>query len=151
MQQAKSGRASGASAGQDMAGLAVALRDVIVHSRQPGVVHSIDKGAFALLAQLTYSTEVRGTELAHHACLDASTVSRHLRALEEAGYVARRPDPADARATLVAATPAGRDLVDQAMAERVTTFERATAAWSPADRTTLTRLVRKLADDLENL
>jgi DNA-binding MarR family transcriptional regulator len=157
MQQTKSEASSTVEPGDaaivvdETADLVLGLRDVVRRSRgQSGVVHSLDRGAFALLAQLSDSDEVRGTALAHHACLDASTVSRHLRVLEEAGYVSRRPDPADARAALIAVTRAGRDLVTQAIAERTATFAAATAHWSPQDRATLTRLVRRLADDLEN-
>ena len=40
-------------------------------------------------------------ELAREICINKSTVTRHLAALEESGYVERRPSEADKRVTLV--------------------------------------------------
>jgi DNA-binding MarR family transcriptional regulator len=136
----------------DAHGLVIGLRDVFQRAKRlPGSVDSLDRGAVALLAQLAAIGEVRGSDLAHAVCLDASTVSRHLRALESAEYVTRRPDPADARAALIGISDAGRAALDALMANRVATFARATEHWSAKDRTALTRLIRRLAEDLENL
>ncbi len=44
--------------------------------------------------------------------LDNSTVSRQLQKYENQGLVERRADPKDARASLVALSPIGRDLVN---------------------------------------
>jgi DNA-binding MarR family transcriptional regulator len=132
--------------------LVVAILDVVTRvRRRHGSVASLDKGAVSLLSQLSESGEVRGSDLAQHACLDASTVSRHLRALEAAGYVTRRTDPADARAALIDLSAAGHDILASALADRANTFARATASWNTEDKAALTRLVRRLADDLETL
>ena len=136
----------------DMREFVLALVDTVQRARrQHSSVDSVERGAVGMLAQLAESGEVRGTELAQHACLDASTVSRHLRALDTAGCITRRTDPADARAALIDISPAGREVLAKALADRVTTFTRATAAWSPADRATLARLMRRLSNELENL
>jgi DNA-binding MarR family transcriptional regulator len=128
------------------------LLDVVQQAKRlHGPVSTLDRGATVLLARLANAGDVRGSDLAHDVCLDASTVSRHLRTLEEAGYVSRRPDPADARASLISATPSGRELLAGALAERVATFRRATAPWPAKDRTTLARLIHRLADDLEKM
>jgi DNA-binding MarR family transcriptional regulator len=132
--------------------LVVGLRDLIQRSKRlHGSVDAVERGAIGLLAHLAVIGEVRGSDLAHVVCLDASTVSRHLRSLESAGYITRRPDPADARAALIGISDSGRAVLDTVIADRVTTFDRATERWSDDDRTTLTRLIRRLADDLENL
>lgn len=47
------------------------------------------------------------------------TMSRIVSALERAGLVARRPDPADARSALIAATAAGRRLLMDGRRRRV--------------------------------
>jgi DNA-binding MarR family transcriptional regulator len=132
--------------------LVLSLVDVVAQvKRQHGPDSAVERGAVSLLAHLARTDGVRGGDLAHQVCLDASTVSRHLRSLESAGYVDRRADLADARASLVAITPAGQEFLDRLISDRVATFERATAGWTVADRTTLARLMARLADDLENL
>ncbi|WP_222432269.1 MarR family winged helix-turn-helix transcriptional regulator [Leekyejoonella antrihumi] len=44
---------------------------------------------------------------------DAPTVTRTVQRLERAGFVRRRPDPTDARASLIEPTPASRHLREQ--------------------------------------
>jgi DNA-binding MarR family transcriptional regulator len=128
------------------------LLDIVQQAKRlHGPVDSIDRGATAMLAHLAGIGEARGSDLAQHVCLDASTVSRHLRSLEAAGYISRRTDPVDARAALIEATPSGRAALAAALATRVDTFRRATEAWSDDDRATLARLTRRLADDLEQM
>ncbi len=132
--------------------LVLSLVDVVQQlRRQHGTDGSVERGAVGLLAHLAHTDGVRGGDLAQLVCLDASTVSRHLRSLESADYVARRADPADARASLVAITPEGLAFLDQLINDRVATFERATASWPADDRATLARLMGRLAHDLENL
>lgn len=65
----------------------------------------------------------RPTDLAHELHLTASGVTRALLPLEKRGIVERRRDPADARASLALLTPAGRNLVGEAL---VQADERAT-------------------------
>jgi len=57
----------------------------------------------------------RPTELAHELHLSASGVTRALLPLERRGIVERRRDPGDARASLAVLTPAGRELLDEAL------------------------------------
>jgi DNA-binding MarR family transcriptional regulator len=78
-------------------------------------------------------------------------VSRHLRGLEDDGHLARTPDPEDRRATLLQVTESGRELVRSAREQRLTLFGKAIADWNDEDLTTLTELVRRLAQDLENV
>ncbi len=54
----------------------------------------------------------RMSELAEAAQLTKQTLTSIVDRLERAGYVARRPDPADGRARLVTITDKGRELVD---------------------------------------
>jgi DNA-binding MarR family transcriptional regulator len=65
----------------------------------------------------------RPTDLAQELHLTASGVTRALLPLEKRGIVGRERDPADARASLVRLTPAGRTLLDEALAQAA---ERAT-------------------------
>jgi DNA-binding MarR family transcriptional regulator len=57
----------------------------------------------------------RPTELAHELHLTASGVTRALLPLERRHIVERRRDPKDARASLAMLTPAGSELLDEAL------------------------------------
>jgi DNA-binding MarR family transcriptional regulator len=102
-----------------------------------------------LLSHLERHAGVRMSDLAGHACLDLSTVSRHLRGLEEHGLVTRSPDPADGRATLLYLSDAGREALARALRARSELVAEATSRWSDTDRTALAHLITRLAHDLE--
>ncbi len=135
---------------QDLTELVDALRDVVLTARRRSAGSMHDKAVVALLSRLADLGPVRATELAERVWLDPSTISRHLRTLEEQGHVVRAPDPDDGRATLLAVTKSGRRLVDQAREQRLEQFATALKDWSDADRTDLIRLTRRLADSLEH-
>jgi DNA-binding MarR family transcriptional regulator len=74
---------------------------------------------FVLLASLTWLQDDRPVtqkQLADHASTDVMMTSQVLRALEERGLVRRQPHPDDRRAKALAATDAGRELADRAVA-----------------------------------
>ena len=129
--------------------LAFALRDVVLQVRRSGPGDDRDKAAIGLLSVLMRLGPVRAGSLAEHACLDPSTVSRHLKELEGAGHVVRRSDPDDGRATVLEVSPAGRELVATTTAQRIAVLESAVANWPTEDVNRMTELVRRLADDLE--
>jgi len=129
--------------------LAAALRDVVVRVRRNVSATAGHSAASGLLAQLVRIGPVRASDLAERVCLDRSTVSRHLRQLEESGDVVRRPDPTDGRASLLEVSPQGRRHAEAAFARTVATLGGAVSSWTPDDTATLTTLLRRLADDLE--
>jgi DNA-binding MarR family transcriptional regulator len=92
---------------------------------------------------------LRLTDLAARACLDVSTVSRHVRTLEAAGQLARTGDPDDRRATRIAVTDQGVALLREALEARGRWLDDAVAGWSPEDRATLATLLSRLAEDLK--
>lgn len=67
----------------------------------------VDMAAYRLLARLIIDGPARLTTLAEAMHSDSSTVSRQTSALVNAGLLERRPDAADGRACLLAATEAG--------------------------------------------
>lgn len=140
---------AGSPAPSPVADVAVALREAVsvLRRRLPG--RPEDGAATSLVSTLARIGPVRATELAEHACLDRSTVSRHLRRLEESGYVERRPDPEDGRAALLRASPAGLAHSAAHFAGTVATLEAALSSWPAADVTALAALLRRLAHDLE--
>jgi len=72
------------------------------------------------------------------------SMTRVVTALEAAGLVTREPHPGDARATLVAATAAGRGLLLAGRRRRVRVLEQRLAALEPAERDALTRAIGAL-------
>jgi DNA-binding MarR family transcriptional regulator len=133
----------------DLTKLADALRDVVMAARRQAAGSAHDKSVVALLAHLTTVGPLRGGDLAERACLDASTVSRHLRALESDGYLVRTPDPEDGRATLLQVTKAGERVVAEARQQRLEMLRTAVTDWTEKDIVTLTRLTQRLAESLE--
>ena len=135
----------------DLTHLVDSLRDVVLAVRRRAAGSAQDKSVVTLLAHLMRVGPLRAGDLAERACLDPSTVSRHLRALEGDGYLVRTPDPEDGRATLLQVTPAGVQIVEDARSERLDMLSEAVADWSEADVATLTRLTRRLAESVESL
>jgi len=101
-----------------------------------------------LLRHLRDSEPRRVSELAECSRLDISTVSRHVKSLEEAGHLVRIEDPDDKRACLLRITQGGAQLYDAAMTARCAVLERALGEWSAADRRLLAGLMDRLAEDL---
>ena len=107
-----------------------------------------DPGAFPVLHHLAAAGSSRQGPLAESLGLDASTVSRHVRALAQDGLVRAERDPDDGRATVLAVTGAGmQSLADRLQAHR-RTLQEATAGFTPHERRELVRLLQKLADAL---
>ncbi len=128
--------------------LAVALYRVVLRLRRLPLHGPVDKAALAVLHETHRLGPVRPSDLALQMHLDLSTVSRHLRALEVQGLVARTADPRDARAHTISLTEAGNEVLVHLMDQRALALKDAIAHWSPADRKALHRLVNQLADDL---
>jgi DNA-binding MarR family transcriptional regulator len=108
----------------------------------------IDKASLFVLHQLACTEPVRLSDAASSLGLDLSTVSRHVRALQDGGYIQRTEDPSDRRASLLALTAEGRDVFRRSMQVRQAAFDRALEHWSAKDRAALVRLLARLAEDL---
>ena len=67
--------------------------------------------------------------------------------LEERGLIARTPDPGDRRAVLLRATEEGRRMRSEVDRARTADSEELFARLSPDERATLSRLLRRLADE----
>ena len=111
----------------------------------------LDPASVFVLHHLHASGPLRVSELARCLGLDSSTVSRHVRHLEDGGYLVRAGDPADRRASRVQLTGRGRAVLDQAVQARAAIVDAATADWPPVDRATLTTLMTRLAEHLDRL
>lgn len=89
-------------------------------------------------------------EVAADLCLDKSTASRIVGALERKGYVGRAQHPSDGRAVLLAATPAGRRLYARINDSLVAERREILAAFPPSVREAAPALIRRLAGAVRN-
>lgn len=70
----------------------------------------ISPSDFGLYSLLAVDGPLTPSELARRSASPATTISQALQRLERRGHARRRPNPEDARSTLVELTDAGRDL-----------------------------------------
>jgi DNA-binding MarR family transcriptional regulator len=127
----------------------VALWDVLRRLKARSAAESADAAALHVVHMVHAHGPLRLTDLAARASLDVSTVSRHVRALEAAGQLARTGDPEDRRATRIALTDDGEALLRAALTARGRWLDEAVAGWAPEDRVALATLLTRLAEDLQ--
>ena len=104
---------------------------------------------WSLLVPLQRDGDQRCSALAARAGVDVSVASRQLAVLERSGYVERRPDPVDGRASLLRLTPAGDAALDEARALRSDWALHALSGWNEDDARLLAGLLDRLVGDLE--
>lgn len=102
-----------------------------------------------LLIRLADQGPTRAGELAEKICADPSTVSRQVAALVRAGYIERRADPDDGRASLLVLTPSGREHIGWHRRMRGAVLAPLIARWSVAERDTFLRLLIDLTRGLD--
>jgi DNA-binding MarR family transcriptional regulator len=83
--------------------------------------------------------------LARLVALDAATINGVLVRLRRRGFIATKPDPADARQRIAALTSAGRRVAEPAVevAKRIT--RETLAPLAPAEQAKLSRLLKKIS------
>ncbi|WP_240660290.1 MarR family winged helix-turn-helix transcriptional regulator [Streptomyces sp. WAC 01529] len=99
--------------------------------------------SFTLLGHLEDQGGCRATDLAAHYTLDKSTISRQVGALEKAGLVERRLDPADHRVHVLHLTDRGRDVLVQVAAARRIAFRERLAEWDGPDLARFAEYLRR--------
>jgi DNA-binding MarR family transcriptional regulator len=110
-----------------------------------------DPGRFPILHHLAVAGASRQGPLAEAIGLDASTVSRHVRALLEDGLVVAERDPDDGRATVLDISDSGRQFLAAHLIRSRQTLQAATASFTDAERVELVRLLQKLAAALADM
>jgi DNA-binding MarR family transcriptional regulator len=88
---------------------------------------------------------LRVGELADRLAVDDTTATRLVDRLEELGVAERRREPGDRRATVVALTPAGEELVAGVAKQRQLFFCDVLGTLEPEERAELVRLTEKAA------
>ncbi|SDP68383.1 DNA-binding transcriptional regulator, MarR family [Klenkia soli] len=103
---------------------------------------------WALLAPLERDGEQRCSALAAGLGVDGSVASRQIAALEKDGYVVRRPDPLDGRASLIGLSETGAAALARTRAVRSGWAAAALAGWTDEEADTLCGLLERLTADL---
>ncbi len=104
-------------------------------------------GEYEVLAALKRSGpphRLKPSELVGALVLSSGAMTNRIDRVEAAGLVERLPDPDDRRGTLVALTPRGQEVVDQAVVAHLENEERLLGALSADERRQLTDLLRTL-------
>jgi DNA-binding MarR family transcriptional regulator len=114
-----------------------------LRTRLPG--DEFDFSSLALLKTTAHQGPIRLSSLAAALNLDASTVSRHVRALEDRGLLERTGDPEDGRASRVAVTAQGRRALEEGAERRRMLIGEVLADWDDSDRETLRTLLNRLS------
>jgi DNA-binding MarR family transcriptional regulator len=94
-------------------------------------------GSLSTLSTLASDGPLRPGDLAAREGVRPPTMTRMITALEDGGYVARRLDPADRRASLIAITELCEQLVHQTRSARAGQLARHLAELSPDQRRAL--------------
>jgi DNA-binding MarR family transcriptional regulator len=116
--------------------------------------HGLEGGWHDVLATLRRSGppyKLRPTDLTNAVMLTSSGTTKRLDKLEQEGLIAREPDPADRRGTLIALTAAGRERIDATTAHHLANERRLLAALSDDEQRRLADLLRKLRLGLPRL
>ncbi|MFC4508388.1 MULTISPECIES: MarR family winged helix-turn-helix transcriptional regulator [Streptomyces] len=107
----------------------------------------LDRAAVAILRNLATDELLRPGMLAARLSVEASHVTRQLRQLEKAGFVARVPDPEDRRAQLIRLTDEGRTAVTRIRDAGLYGMQAALSDWTPEDLTHLATLFDRMVSD----
>ncbi|TSD94281.1 MarR family transcriptional regulator [Skermania sp. ID1734] len=116
--------------------------------RRSGDTGALTPATAAALATLTRIGPARMSDLAAAERVSLPTMSRIIAALERTEFITRSEDPDDRRASLLAATPAGIELISGLTSARIQRFAAALNRLSDADRRALTSALTSLDREL---
>jgi DNA-binding MarR family transcriptional regulator len=116
-----------------------------LRQRLPG--DEFDFSSMALLKTLATQGPMRMSALASALHLDASTVSRQVRTLQDRGLVERTDDPDDGRASQIGISPHGLTALEDGGRRRRALIGVLMADWDDTDRETLRVLLHRLSLD----
>lgn len=110
-------------------------------------VNGVEGSAYQLLMTLVAQGPQRSTTLAETTGVTASTISRQVAQLVDAGLVERRADPGDGRAALLVATDAGLAVYEQMRLRRQRAVGATVAGWPEEDVARLAELLGRFNDN----
>lgn len=110
---------------------------------------AVERATYHLLVHLVKDGPRRAGALAEAVLSDPSTISRQVNHLVKLGYVERRADPVDGRATLLAATAEGSRVFEENRRLRTAMFASMLADWTGDDRAALSATLARFTDRFE--
>jgi DNA-binding MarR family transcriptional regulator len=108
--------------------------------------HELSLGQFDILATLRRNGprgELSPRELLKNVALSSGGMTARLDKLEEAGLIARKPDPNDRRMLVIELTTRGERLIDAAAASRFTEARNSLPPFSSSELKSLVNLLRR--------
>lgn len=117
------------------------------------IKHGLVRWEFDMLATLRRAGEpfvLSPTQLFSTLMITSGTMTHRLKALEKRGLIARLANPQDARSMLVALMPAGRALIDEAVATHVANEQQLLAGLSETQLQQLDEALRVFMRLLED-
>ncbi|MFQ6394425.1 MarR family winged helix-turn-helix transcriptional regulator [Nocardia sp. KC 131] len=111
-----------------------------------GMAKAFDPVRVGVLQQAVEHGPLRAGEVAERLDALPSSITRHVKALTDAGLVGTRADPADRRAVLLEATGAGRAELQRFLDVGTQVFGAVIADWSATDVIALTGLLDRLIE-----
>ncbi|ARH89216.1 MarR family winged helix-turn-helix transcriptional regulator [Streptomyces sp. MOE7] len=125
-----------------------------LYGRLTSGVEGVDATTYPVLSGLARVGPVTATKLAEAIGMDRTVTTRYATRLQEAGLIARLPDPADARATRLALTEEGERAVTALRGAMEFFVAEEMATWPPDEAAAfamrLERLTQSLAQDEAN-
>lgn len=126
------------------------VRHLETFGRRSSLYVRVDRAGYLAMRMLEALGPVSTNCLARALRLDASTVTRQVTVLERGDLVARRPDPADRRSSIIALTGEGRQAMCEVQEQRRRHIEALVSDWGEAEQAALghalTRLNTALAE-----
>lgn len=120
------------------------LHGTVAHASR----YAVDPSGVAILARLDELGPCRLSTLAGVLCLDLSTVSRQVPALERAGWVARERDSEDHRAQLLDLTEQGREVLTDVRRSRSDVLARLLPDWTDDELTAFAAQLHRFNHDV---
>jgi DNA-binding MarR family transcriptional regulator len=102
-------------------------------------------GDYKVFTAIVRNGSITATALAECLHMDKGQISRTVRGLLEHGLIIREPDPADARVSVLSASPEGLAKLDAARHPHPHSLIDALEQWDVADIEMLTRLLHALS------
>jgi DNA-binding MarR family transcriptional regulator len=112
-----------------------------------GLGEAVDDLTYPVLSGLARTGACSAADLGREIGLDRTTVTRRADRLEQAGLLQRQPDPADGRATLLALTEQGHNIVSVTRARLAAGIESSLATWPQADAQAFARQLRRFVNE----
>ena len=116
-----------------------------------GPVQLLDRSAYTILGLLNDVGPLRNGALAARLHLDASTVSRHVASLQQAGLTTREADPDDGRACRLRLTSAGQRAFGETRQVRRAAVRELVGSWPSDEQDMFAALLERLNAGFDGL